>query len=37
MLTSAGGVTAGTATAGAGIPAAILACNTAQVVVILLF
>ena len=31
IITSAAGVTAGTATAGAGVPAAILACNAAQV------
>ena len=31
-ICSAGGVAAGTATAGAGVPAAILACNVAQVV-----
>ena len=30
-MISAGGVAAGTATAGAGVPAAILACNVAQV------
>ena len=35
-MSSAGGVTAGTATAGAGIPAAILACNVAQVILAIL-